>query len=189
MNSILRSSFVIILLGIIVAACAPPPVSPTTAIEPSSSATAAAPESTAPPAATVPETPAPAQQGMADVVFVKAVQSADGTWRFSVTVSHPDTGWEDYADGWDVVTPDGQTLKVNPDDPFTRLLLHPHVGEQSFTRSQGRIRIPGGVTRVTVRAHSLTRGFGGREVVLDLTQASGEGFEVQRALPLATPEN
>jgi len=182
LNSILRSAFAVILLGIIVAACAPPPVSPATVIE-----------STPPPTAILPETPAAhtpvaAQQGMADVEFVKAVQSEDGAWRFSVTVSHPDTGWEDYADGWDVVTPDGRTLKRNPDDPFTRLLLHPHVGEQPFTRSQSGIRIPDGVTQVTVRAHSLTRGFGGREVVVDLTRASGEGFEVERALPSGTPQ-
>jgi len=126
---------------------------------------------------------------MADVVFVKAVQAQDGTWTFSVTVSHPDVGWEDYADGWDVATPDGQTLKASPDDPFTRLLLHPHVGEQPFTRSQSGIRIPADVTQVTVRAHSLTRSFGGHEVVVDLTQSAGEGFEVKQAQSPSTPES
>ena len=61
----------------------------------------------------------------ADVEFVMATQSTDGSWTFAVTVRHPDTGWEDYADGWDVVLPDGTVIKANNDDPFTRLLLTP----------------------------------------------------------------
>jgi len=118
--------------------------------------------------------------GNADVTFVQASQAADGTWTFSVTVEHPDTGWEDYADGWDVVTPDGQVLKHNPDDAFTRVLLHPHENEQPFTRSQGGIAIPEGVSQVRVRAHDLVDGYGGQEVVVDLTADSGPNFEVQR---------
>ncbi|MBN2503631.1 MAG: hypothetical protein JXB38_22840, partial [Anaerolineales bacterium] len=75
-------------------------------------------------------------QANADVLFVRATQAADGTWSFAVTVEHPDSGWEDYADGWDVVLPDGTVVKPDPDSPFTRLLLHPHENEQPFTRSQ-----------------------------------------------------
>ena len=132
---------------------------------------------TAPAARTPAEAPGP-EQGNADVLWVRAVQAADGTWTFHVTVSHPDTGWEDYADGWDVVIPDGQVLKTDLDSKFTRTLLHPHVEEQPFTRSQSGITIPEGVTRVRVRAHDLVAGFGGREVVVDLEAESGEGFEV-----------
>lgn len=116
----------------------------------------------------------------ADVTFVRAVLQADGTWTFYVTVEHPDTGWEDYADGWDVVLPDGTIVKPDPESPFTRLLLHPHVGEQPFTRSQSQIVIPDGVTQVTVRAHDLVDGFGGREVVVDLTAGSGADYQVER---------
>jgi hypothetical protein len=112
---------------------------------------------------------------------VRAVEASDGTWTFHVTVEHPDTGWEDYADGWDVVTPEGEVLKPNPDDPFTRLLLHPHVGEQPFTRSQGGVSIPPGVTQVQVRAHDLVDGYGGRQVTVDLAVSSGPDFEVERA--------
>ncbi|MEM6280879.1 MAG: hypothetical protein AAF787_01695 [Chloroflexota bacterium] len=115
----------------------------------------------------------------ADVEFVRAQLSGD-TWNFSVTVRHPDTGWEDYADGWDVVLPDGTVVKRSPDDPFTRLLLHPHENEQPFTRSQNGLTIPEDVTTVTVRAHDLVDGFGGREVVVDLTQSAGDGYEVVR---------
>ena len=123
----------------------------------------------------------PAESGAnADVLSVRAVEAADGTWTFHVTVRHPDTGWEDYADGWDVVTSDGVVLKRDTGDTFTRLLLHPHENEQPFTRSQSGLVVPAGITQVTVSAHDLVDGFGGREVVVDLTAAEGADFTVER---------
>ena len=136
------------------------------------------------PATTPPTTPSPTspgtEKGNADVTYVKAVLTNDGTWTFYVTVRHPDSGWEDYADGWDVLTPDGIVLKPDPASPFTRLLLHPHENEQPFTRSQSGIAIPPDVTQVRVRAHDLADGYGGREVVVDLTTVSGPDFELVR---------
>ncbi|MCP4414989.1 MAG: hypothetical protein GY805_00100, partial [Chloroflexi bacterium] len=38
----------------------------------------------------------------ADVLFVIATETAVNLWTFNVKVTHPDSGWEDYADGWDV---------------------------------------------------------------------------------------
>ena len=49
------------------------------------------------------------------------------TLRLSVTLKHDDSGWEHYADLWQVVSESGQVLG-------TRTLLHPHVEEQPFTR-------------------------------------------------------
>ena len=118
--------------------------------------------------------------GDADVIFVSARLSETGTWTFAVTIMHPDTGWDDYADGWDVVLPDGKVLKPDPDSPFTRLLLHPHENEQPFTRSQGNIQIPEDNKMVTVRAHDIVDGFGGQEIVVDLTADSGPNYEVLR---------
>jgi hypothetical protein len=71
-------------------------------------------------------------------------------------------------------------LKPDPDSPFTRLLLHPHESEQPFTRSQSGIAVPPDVAQVHVRAHDLVDGYGGREVVVDLTTPSGPDFEVVR---------
>lgn len=139
------------------------------------------PSPTTKPTATPPTPQPPEGTGNADVLHVRAVEASDGTWTFHVTVEHPDSGWEDYADGWDVVTPDGEVLKPDPDSAFTRLLLHPHEGEQPFTRSQSRIAIPSGTTQVRVRAHDLVDGYGGREVVVDLTAGAGPDFEVERA--------
>lgn len=110
---------------------------------------------------------------LADVLTVRARLQPDGTWTFEVTVQHEDTGWENYADRWEVLTPEGEVLA-------TRVLAHPHVDEQPFTRSQSGITIPEVVTQVRVRAHDLVHGYGGREVVVDLTLAQGEDFEVVR---------
>jgi hypothetical protein len=131
------------------------------------------------------QTPSPTTEnkdnkGNADVTFVRAVEQPDGTWTFHVTVSHPDKGWDDYADGWDVTTTDGTVLKTDPVSPFTRTLLHPHVNEQPFTRSQSGIMIPEDVSIVRVRAHDLIDGYGGKMVEIDLNEASGPGFEVER---------
>jgi hypothetical protein len=116
----------------------------------------------------------------ADVLYVRAMRSESGKWTFHVTVTHPDTGWDDYTDGWDVITQDGVVLKANSADPFTRLLLHPHENEQPFTRSQSNIMIPEGETKVIVRAHDIVDGFGGREIIVDLLAPSGTDFEVER---------
>jgi len=104
--------------------------------------------------------PLAAFAGEADVVEVRASRSANG-WRFDVTVRHADTGWEHYADAWRVAGPDGAIYG-------TRTLLHPHVGEQPFTRSLSGVAIPAGVTTVTVEAHDSVHGWSGAgvEVVL-----------------------
>lgn len=45
-----------------------------------------------------------------------------------VTLSHPDTGWDHYANFWHVLDDKGNVLAE-------RELVHPHVHEQPFTRS------------------------------------------------------
>ena len=118
--------------------------------------------------------------GNADVIYVKAFQNNDESWNFQVTVSHLDTGWDDYADGWDVFLEDGTILKPDPSSNFTRLLLHPHENEQPFTRNQNNIQIPKQIDKVFVRAHDSVDGFGGKEVTVDLTVEFDEFFEVKR---------
>ena len=111
---------------------------------------------------------------------MRVVLDEDGSWTFFVTIEHLDTGWDDYADGWDVVTPDGVVLKVDPNDAFTRVLAHPHVDEQPFTRAKRGIIIPSRVTHVNVRAHDVVNGFGGQEILVDLGKERGPGIEVKR---------
>ena len=100
--------------------------------------------------------------GEADVVKVAIMSFAkDGTWTFDVTVRHDDTGWDHYADKWEVVGPDGHVLA-------TRVLLHPHENEQPFTRSLDGVVIPPGVNVVTVRAHDKLHCYGGTEVMISI---------------------
>jgi hypothetical protein len=105
--------------------------------------------------------PAAALAGEADVVRAEAVPEGGGTWRFHVTVAHGDTGWDHYADKWEVLGPAGQVLG-------TRTLLHPHENEQPFTRSLGGVKIPDDLSEVTLRAHDSVHGAGGRELTVTL---------------------
>ncbi|PVA09634.1 hypothetical protein DC366_13190 [Pelagivirga sediminicola] len=66
-------------------------------------------------------------------------------WKFSVTIRHPDTGWDHYADGWEILGTGGTVLARRP-------LHHPHVDEQPFTRSLRQVMLPDGTRQVRVRA-------------------------------------
>ncbi len=99
--------------------------------------------------------------GESDVIDVKAVKAKPGIYSFRVTVRHGDTGWKHYANRWEVLDANGNILA-------TRVLHHPHVNEQPFTRSLAGVQVPSGITRVTLRSHDLVHGYGGAEVVVDL---------------------
>jgi hypothetical protein len=110
----------------------------------------------------------------AQVVQVRAMEQAEGRWRFDVTVRHHDEGWDHYADAWQVTDVPGENIYGE------RVLAHPHDTEQPFTRSLSGIVIPPEVDRVRVRAKCNLHGFGSREITVDLNRSKGEGFEVRR---------
>lgn len=134
---------VVAAIATLVAACS---VSPTTA------------ESTAPPTeVTTPTDPAVC----ADVIDVVITREKSGTYRFDVTVRSGDTGQEKYADLWEVQAPDGTVLGE-------RVLTHPHVDEQPFTRSQGGIDVPAGIRTVNVVARDTVAGYCGEAFKVDV---------------------
>ena len=98
-----------------------------------------------------------ANAGEADVIEVEVRHIGADTYKFDVTVRHPDEGWEHFANKWEVTAPDGTVLS-------TRILAHPHVEEQPFTRSLSGVKIPENLAEVTVRAHDLVHGYGGKTV-------------------------
>ena len=96
-----------------------------------------------------------------NIVNVKVQCRVDCT--FSVTLEHADTGWEHYANQWDVVTLDGKLLK-------SRVLYHPHVDEQPFTRSLSGVSIPKEIKQVKIRAKDLKHGYSKQEFLVDLPE-------------------
>ena len=108
--------------------------------------------------------------GFADVVSASAECTlseggAARVCRFVVTVRHADAGWDHYANAWEVLAPDGTLLA-------TRVLRHPHVGEQPFTRDLPNVEVPPGLTRVRIRARDSLHGFGGSGTLLGLASES-----------------
>ncbi len=99
--------------------------------------------------------------GEADVIDVLVRGSREQGYRIDVTVRHADEGWEHYADRWEVLSPAGEVLA-------TRVLYHPHVEEQPFTRSLSGVRIPEGIDEIIVRAHDSRHGEGGRSLRVKL---------------------
>lgn len=98
----------------------------------------------------------------AQVKDVVATKEASGSWCFGTTIWHNDEGWEHYADGWEVIDLEGNQLGY-------RKLHHPHVNEQPFTRSQCNIKIPAETSKAIVRAKCNKHGFGGKAMIVDLT--------------------
>jgi len=90
---------------------------------------------------------------VADVLSVEVTGNPDA-YQFNVEVSSPDTGCDQYADWWEVLSEDGKLI-------YRRVLLHSHVDEQPFTRSGGPVPISED-TVVFVRAHMNTNGYGGQ---------------------------
>jgi len=97
-------------------------------------------------------------EDMTESIFVDVlsvnVTGERNAYQFAVEVSSPDTGCDQYADWWEVLSVEGRLL-------YRRVLLHSHVDEQPFTRSGGPIPIEQD-TLVFVRAHMNTAGYGGQ---------------------------
>jgi hypothetical protein len=103
----------------------------------------------------------PSTAGEVDVIAAEVRCSAERTCAFRATLRHDDTGWEHYADRWEVLAPDGEVLA-------TRTLRHPHVDEQPFTRALHGVLLPAGLEAVRIRAHDRVHEYGGAEHELHL---------------------
>ena len=101
----------------------------------------------------------PAFAGATRIVDVKV--ECNSSCTISVTLQHADTGWDHYANQWDVMTLDGVVLG-------TRVLYHPHVNEQPFTRSLSGVKIPAGTRSVKIRAKDSVHGYSAEEYTVPL---------------------
>lgn len=112
------------------------------------------------------------------------VQGNAQAYTFLVTVESPDTGCDQYADWWEVVTLDGALV-------YRRVLLHSHVSEQPFTRSGGAVTIDA-KQEVYVRAHMNNKGYGTKVMkgspaagfeAIDLAEDFAKDLDQQEPLP------
>jgi hypothetical protein len=104
----------------------------------------------------------PQAKELADVMSVE-VSGEENAYRFAVEISSPDTGCDQYADWWEVLSEDGTLL-------YRRILAHSHRDEQPFVRSGGPVNISKS-TIVIIRAHMHPDGYGG--MALKGTVANG----------------
>jgi hypothetical protein len=98
--------------------------------------------------------------------------SGGDNWSVKVTLKHGDTGWDHYADNWRVVDGEGNILG-------DRILFHPHVDEQPFTRSLGDVEVPVGTTIVYIEAHDKVHGWTPSRLKVDLSKASSGRLSVE----------
>lgn len=89
--------------------------------------------------------------GTASIVDV-TLSGEENQYNFNVTISSDETGCNQYADWWEV-------LSTNENLIYRRILAHSHINEQPFTRSGGPIPISS-TTEVYVRAHMNYSGYG-----------------------------
>lgn len=104
--------------------------------------------------------PLPASAGEVEIVNATATQSGE-SWSFSVTLKHDDTGWDHYAEMWQVFSPEGDLLAE-------RRLLHPHVEEQPFTRMLSGVTVPQEVNEVVIQARDTVHGVSPQQYRLSL---------------------
>ena len=86
------------------------------------------------------------------VVGDVTVEKVGMLWNVHVTLEHADTGWDHFADGWEVLDKEGNRLAY-------RELMHPHVKEQPFTRSISGVVIPDGTREIFVKPHCSVNGW------------------------------
>jgi hypothetical protein len=98
------------------------------------------------------------------VVQSVMVSGSEDDYRFNVSLLSPDTGCEQYADWWEVLTPDSTLV-------YRRILTHSHVNEQPFARSGGPIGIKQD-EQVIIRGHMNNFGYGS----FAMTGSVSEGF-------------
>jgi len=92
----------------------------------------------------------------ANILDVDVKNEGNDRYTFHVTVQHEDNGWDHYADRWEILTPEGEIVAI-------RILRHPHIKEQPFTRGLPFVPVSKDINEVTIRAHCSVDGFEGIE--------------------------
>ena len=99
------------------------------------------------------------EQKFPDILEAELTHESGDEYTIAVTVSSPYDTPERYADGWRVMTTDGEVLAEHD-------LAHDHANEQPFTRSRGPFVIPSDIQEVVVEGHDQANGYGGETVTI-----------------------
>jgi hypothetical protein len=111
----------------------------------------------------------------ADDVKILAAEfhnSGGSRWSVNVTLKHGDTGWDHYADNWRVVDGEGNIAGE-------RVLYHPHVNEQPFTRSLSGVKLLESITTVYIEAHDKVHGWTPSRLKVDFSKATGGRLRIE----------
>lgn len=100
--------------------------------------------------------------GMADVIDIDVRYNGGNNFLITTTLAHADTGWQHYANEWQVLDESGKIIG-------RRILHHPHVNEQPFSRSHA-LDIPITVNAITIRGVDSVHGSGGGEMTIKLVR-------------------
>ena len=107
-----------------------------------------------------------AEAGDVKIIAADFQRNGADRWSVNVTLKHDDTGWDHYADNWRITDDEGNTIG-------NRVLYHPHVNEQPFTRNLGGVKVPIGITTVYIDAHDKVHGWTPDRLKVDLSIVTG----------------
>lgn len=117
----------------------------------------------------------PIYAGEVVILGADLAHQGNNIWSLKVTLKHDDTGWDHYADNWRLVDAKGTVLG-------DRVLFHPHVNEQPFTRSLNAIKIPEIAVQqgdtLYIEAHDKRHGWTDNRLLLDLSQLNNGNLKV-----------
>ena len=100
------------------------------------------------------------------ILAAAIIHQSHGEYLVNVKLQHQDTGWEHYADEWRLVDNQGNILG-------TRVLLHPHVEEQPFTRALSNVILDDSLTTLYIEAHDKVHGWAKQKLEIDLNKMQG----------------
>ncbi len=103
---------------------------------------------------------APALADAPEIVGAK-VGETGGLWAVTVTIAHDDTGWDHFAGGFAVLSPDGTQLGALE-------FSHPHTGQDRFEASLTGLRIPDDIPFILIRTRCSLVGWAAEPVKVDL---------------------
>lgn len=107
----------------------------------------------------------PANANQVEILSAEFIHKQQDNWTVKVSLKHNDTGWQHYANSWRIV--DRKTSTVLGE----RILHHPHVNEQPFTR-QLDVTIPETSTHVYIQAHDTQHGWSTETLEIDLSKTT-----------------